>query len=160
VSESTRPLRLLVLCTHNSARSQMGEGWLRHHAARLGLDADVHSAGTEATRVKSDAITVMAEVGIDLAQHTSKTLFDLPDPWAFDVVVTVCDAAAEACPAYPARTTRLHVPFPDPSGQGLPAWRSVRDAIGATMERLAQALARGDRGEGALAAGLAAKVVR
>ena len=139
-----RALRLLVLCTHNSARSQMGEAWLRHHATALGLDADVHSAGTEATRVKPDAVTVMREVGLDLAAHASKTLHDLPDPWRFDVVLTVCDAANEACPAYPADTTRLHVAFPDPSGQDLARWREVRDAIGATMHTLAAALARGE----------------
>ena len=139
-----RPLRLLVLCTHNSARSQMGEAWLRHHAAILGLDADVHSAGTEATHVKPDAVTVMREVGLDLTGHTSKTLHDLPDPWRFDVVLTVCDAANEACPAYPADTTRLHVAFPDPSGHDLERWREVRDAIGVTMHALARQLARGE----------------
>jgi len=149
-----RPLRLLVLCTHNSARSQMGEGWLRHHAARIGLEAEVWSAGTEATRVKPDAIAAMAEVGIDLTGHASKTLWDLPDPWAFDVVLTVCDDANETCPVYPAATTRLHVSFPDPSGQGLDAWRRVRDALGDTMRRLAETLARGETpASEALAAG-------
>jgi arsenate reductase (thioredoxin) len=139
------PLRLLVLCTHNSARSQMGEGWLRHHAQRVGLTAEVASAGTVATRVKPEAVTVMAEVGIDLEHHTSKTIADLPDPVAFDVVLTVCDDANEACPVYPARTTRLHVAFPDPSGKDVSAWRAVRDAIGVTMARLAEALAGGER---------------
>ena len=153
------PVRLLVLCTHNSARSQMGEGWLRHHARRVGLDAEVFSAGTVATRVKPDAITVMAEVGIDLTTHTSKTLDDLSDPWAFDVVVTVCDDANEACPVYPARTTRLHVAFPDPSGKGLDAWRAVRDAIGAAMARLAEALARGEPLEERAVAGSGGRVV-
>ena len=137
------PLRLLVLCTHNSARSQMGEGWLRHHAARLGLDADVWSAGTEATRVKPDAVTVMTESGIDLSGHASKTLWDVPDPWRFDVVLTVCDDANETCPAYPADTTRLHVSFPDPSGNDLATWREVRDGLGDTARRLVHVLARG-----------------
>lgn len=132
-----------MLCTHNSARSQMAEGWLRHHAQEARLDAEVHSAGTEATRVKPEAITVMREVGIDLTAHTSKTLFDLPDPWSFDVVLTVCDAANEACPAYPATTTRLHVSFPDPSGQTRERWREVRDAIGETSRRLVHTLAEG-----------------
>lgn len=138
------PLRLLVLCTHNSARSQMGEGWIRHHAERLGLDAEAWSAGTEATRVKPDAITVMQEVGIDLAGHASKTLWDVPDPWHFDVVLTVCDDANETCPAYPADTTRLHVSFPDPSGKDLAAWREVRDALGDAARRLVEVLARGE----------------
>ena len=96
--------RVLILCTHNSARSQMAEGLTRRAARDLGLDLDVFSAGTEATIVKPDAITVMAELGIDLGTHTSKTLFDVPDPWNFEYVVTVCGSAAEACPAYPAKT--------------------------------------------------------
>lgn len=75
-------MRILVLCTHNSARSQMAEGWLRHYARQAGLDAELFSAGTEATRVKPEAIKVMGEVGIDLSGHTSKTLYDLPDPWS------------------------------------------------------------------------------
>lgn len=137
-------MRLLVLCTHNSARSQMAEGWLRHHAVEAGLDAEVCSAGTEVTRVKSEAVTVMREVGIDLTHHRSKTLAELPDPWTFDVVLTVCDSANEACPAYPARTTRLHLSFPDPSGQGLERWREVRDALGETSRKLIVLLARGE----------------
>lgn len=135
-------MRILVLCTHNSARSQMAEGWLRRAAADSGLEAEVRSAGTEATRVKPDAVAVMAEVGIDLAGHASKALADLPDPWSYDLVMTVCDDANERCPTYPARTTRLHVPFPDPSGHGLAAWREVRDAIGATCRALVEVLAR------------------
>ena len=109
-------MRLLVLCTHNSARSQMAEGWLRHYAAELELGVAVFSAGTEKTFVKSEAVKVMREVGIDLSGHTSKVIQDLPDPWNFDVVMTVCDSANEVCPVYPAKTTRLHVSFPDPSG--------------------------------------------
>lgn len=136
-------MRILILCTHNSARSQMGEGWARFHAKRLNLEADIHSAGTEATRVKPEAIAVMSEVGIDLNGHTSKTLYDLPDPWNFDVVITVCDNAAEVCPVYPAQTTRLHYPFQDPSGQPLEVWREVRDQIGAQFESLIVALKQG-----------------
>ena len=113
-----RPLRLLVLRTHNSARSQRGAGWLRPHAARLGLDAEVWSAGTEATRVKPDAIEAVTEVGIDTTGHASKTLGDVPDPSASDVVLTVCDDTNETCPVYLAETTRLHVSFPDPTGSG------------------------------------------
>ena len=135
--------RVLVLCTHNSARSQMAEGWLRHHAVEAGVDLDVWSAGTERTRVKPDAITVMAEVGIDLAAHTSKRLDEVPEPWSFDVALTVCDAANETCPSYPARTTRLHVSFPDPSGHDLTRWREVRDAIGAMSSRLVETLRAG-----------------
>lgn len=140
---SQESFRLLVLCTHNSARSQMAEGWLRVHALDAGVKAEVWSAGTEATRVKPDAVTVMAEVGIDLSERTSKTLWDVPDPWSFDMVVTVCDNANETCPAYPAEATRLHVAFPDPSGSSLETWRVVRDLLGEMSERLVDALARG-----------------
>jgi arsenate reductase (thioredoxin) len=142
--------RLLVLCTHNSARSQMAEGWLRHHAAAARIDLDVWSAGTERSRVKPEAVEVMAEVGVGLGAHTSKGLDEVPDPWTFDVVLTVCDAARESCPAYPARTTRLHVAFPDPSGHPLERWREVRDAIEALSRELVAALAAG--GPGAAAA--------
>ncbi len=136
--------RVLVLCTHNSARSQMAEGWIRHHAARAGVGLDVWSAGTERTRVKPDAVAAMAEVGIDLAGHTSKRMDEVDDPWSFDVVLTVCDAANEACPLYPVRTTRLHVAFPDPSGHPIDRWREVRDAIGAMAETLVATIAAGD----------------
>ena len=85
----------------------------------------------------------MQEVGIDLSAHTSKTLFDLPDPWTFDVVVTVCDSANEACPSYPAETTRLHAAFPDPSGQPLERWREVRDLLGEMSEQLTRVLKSG-----------------
>jgi arsenate reductase (thioredoxin) len=86
---------------------------------------------------------VMAEVGISLAAHYSKVLLDIPDPWTFSVVLTVCDSANEACPAYPARTARLHVAFPDPSGLDLDTWRHVRDLLGETSERLIATLAEG-----------------
>lgn len=121
----------------------MAEGWLRYWASRLGFPCEVWSAGTEQTFVKPDAIAVMQEAGIDLGGHTSKTLFDLPDPWNFDLVLTVCDAAAENCPAYPAKTHRLHVSFPDPTGKGLEEWRRVRDALGRMSERLIRSLQRG-----------------
>lgn len=133
--------RVLVLCTHNSARSQMAEGWVRHYAAAFGVGLEVVSAGTEKTRVKPEAAIVMREVGIDLSSHVSKTLNEVADPWDFDVVLSVCDSANEACPAYPARTTRLHVSFPDPSGHDLAVWRGVRDAIGRTSRALVARLA-------------------
>lgn len=139
-------MRILVLCTHNSARSQMAEGWLRQHAAAAGLNAEIHSAGTEATRVKPEAIDVMQEVGIDISGHTSKILTDLPDSRNFDVVLTVCDDANETCPVYPGRTTRLHVSFKDPSGHTLDVWRETRDSIGDTSRKLVQAI----RGNGPL----------
>ena len=107
-----QPLRVLFLCTHNSARSQMAEGLLR---ALAGDRFDVASAGTEATRVHPLAIRVMEEVGIDLTGHTSKTIDALIDqPW--DYVITVCDNANERCPIFPGKTIRLHWSFDDPSG--------------------------------------------
>ena len=139
--------RVLILCTHNSARSQMAEGLTRRTAQDLGLgldlDLDVFSAGTEATSVKPNAIAVMAELGIDLSQNTSKTLFDLPDPWNFEYVVTVCDSAAEACPTYPAKTTMRHYPFVDPSGGSLDRWRTVRDQLNVQFTAFVQALKDG-----------------
>lgn len=135
--------RVLILCTHNSARSQMAEALTRAAAERVGLDLDVHSAGTEATRVKDDAKTVMGEVGLSLDGHTSKTLWNVPDPQNFDYVITVCDSAAEACPAYPGRTHRLHYPFTDPSGGSLDRWRGVRDQLQKQFDGFVQALGEG-----------------
>ncbi len=122
----------------------MAEGWVRHYANDLAASIEVQSAGTEKTQVKPEAVTVMQEVGIDLSGHTSKTLDELPDPWAFDVVVTVCDSANEACPLYPAKTTRLHVSFPDPGRQSLEKWREVRDALGGMSRALVEAIAKGE----------------
>jgi arsenate reductase (thioredoxin) len=136
-------LRVLILCTHNSARSQMAEGLTRRAALNAGLNLDVFSAGTEATRVKPGAVTVMAELGIDLTTHFSKTLFDVPDPWTFDYVVTVCDSAAEACPTYPAQTERRHYPFADPSGGDLDGWRTVRGQLDRQLTAFVQALKNG-----------------
>jgi arsenate reductase (thioredoxin) len=134
--------RVLVLCTHNSARSQMAEGWLSYFVTEKRLEVEVFSAGTEKTKVKPDAIAVMQEVGIDITGHTSKTLYEVPDPWNFDIVITVCDSANETCPAYPAKTIRLHVSFPDPSGQSLERWREVRDALKEMAEKLVTGLER------------------
>ena len=122
--------RILFLCTHNSARSQMAEGLLRDMA---GDRFEVFSAGTEKTRVHPLAIEAMREVGIDISGHTSKTIGELDGP--FDVVVTVCDPANESCPLFPGDTQRLHWSFPDPSAvtgsdeERLQAFREVRDEI-------------------------------
>lgn len=138
-------MRLLILCTANSARSQMAEGWARYYAHKHGLKLEVHSAGTRATQVNPNAIAAMAERGIDISGHRSKTLFDVPDPWNFDYVLTVCDSAAENCPVYPARTTRLHHSFPDPAGAADEprAFREVRDMIGPFIEQLILTLKQG-----------------
>lgn len=135
--------RLLILCTHNSARSQMAEALTRSAGRRVGLDLDVQSAGTEATRVKDEARTVMAEIGLSLDGHVSKTLWDVPDPQNFDYVITVCDSAAEVCPVFPGKTHRLHYPFIDPSGGSLDRWRAVRDQLKGQFETFVQALSNG-----------------
>jgi len=130
-----RPARVLFLCTHNSARSQMAEGLLRS----LGADRfEVHSAGTEATAVRPLAIAAMREVGIDISKHTSKTLDPFIDQ-TFDYVVTVCDDANETCPVFPNATHRLHWSLPDPSkatgtlAEQLAVYRSVRDDLRARI---------------------------
>jgi len=133
-------MRILVLCTHNSARSQIAEGWLKHYAQELRLNAQIYSAGSEKTFVKEDAIKVMKENAIDISQHSSKTIDELDNKWNFDIVWTVCDNANEACPIYPASTTRLHSSFEDPSGQSLKKWREVRDAIGQSSKKLIKVL--------------------
>jgi arsenate reductase len=123
--------RVLFLCTHNSARSQMAEGLLRHLA---GDRFEAFSAGTEATHVRQLAIEAMAELDVDIAGQQSKTLDRyLGEP--FDAVITVCDQAAEACPVFPGARRRLHWSFPDPSkatgseAERLAVYRRVRDDI-------------------------------
>ena len=130
-------LRVLFLCTHNSARSQMAEGFLR---AIAGDRFEVASAGTEATRVHPLAIRAMGEMGIDVSGHTSKTIDAfLGQPW--DYVITVCDSANQRCPIFPALTTRLHWSFDDPSqaaGTGeerLDTFRRVRNEISARIRQ-------------------------
>jgi arsenate reductase (thioredoxin) len=129
--------RVLFLCTHNSARSQMAEGLLR---AFGGETFEAFSAGTEATRVRPLAIRAMAELGIDVSAQESKTLDRyLNEP--FEAVITVCDQANEACPVFFGARQRLHWSFPDPSKaegtqeQQLNVYRKVRDAIRQRIER-------------------------
>jgi len=102
---------ILVLCTGNSCRSQIGEGWLRYYA---GGDAKVYSAGIEAHGLNKFAVRVMADAMIDISDHSSKKVDELPDI-EFDYVITVCDNAKEKCPYYPGKTTLIHKSFPDPS---------------------------------------------
>jgi arsenate reductase len=129
------PPRVLFLCTHNSARSQMAEGFLR---AMAGDRFEAGSAGTEKTSVNPLAIRAMAELGIDLGGHTSKLYADVASgPW--DYLITVCDDANERCPWVPGSVKRLHWSFPDPSRatgseeERLAVFRRVRDQI---QERL------------------------
>ncbi len=123
--------RVLILCTGNSARSQMAEGLLR---ADGGQRFKVHSAGTHPGTVRPEAITVMREIGIDISGHRSKSVDEfLGQP--LDLVITVCDRARESCPVFPQQTRRLHWSFEDPAAvQGdeatrLQAFRRIRDEI-------------------------------
>ncbi|WP_026369512.1 arsenate reductase ArsC [Kallotenue papyrolyticum] len=131
-------IRVLFLCTHNSARSQMAEGLLR---ALGGERYEVFSAGTEATQVRPLAIKAMAELGIDISGQHSKTLERfLNQP--FDYVITVCDQAAEACPLFPGPARRLHWSLPDPSKATgdeeaqLAVYRQVRDELATRIREL------------------------
>jgi arsenate reductase (thioredoxin) len=133
VTEQTDALmcRVLFLCTHNSARSQMAEGLLR----TLGGDRfEAFSAGTQATVLRPLAVRAMQEIGIDISSQRSKTLTTFLDQ-TFDAVITVCDEANEVCPVFPGARRRLHWSFPDPSRAGgteaqqLAVYREVRDAI-------------------------------
>lgn len=127
----TETTRVLFLCTHNSARSQIAEALLRHIG---GERFEVVSAGTEATRVHPLAIRAMAESGIDISNARSKLLDEFLDR-RFDYVVTVCDAANESCPIFPGSPNRIHWSFPDPSAvegseeERLQAFRTVRDEL-------------------------------
>lgn len=133
--------RVLFVCTHNSARSQMAEGLLRHHA---GDRFEAFSAGTEATSVRPEAIQAMAEIGIDIAGQHSKTLVRyLGEPFAW--VITVCDQAREACPVFPGATDTEHWGFDDPSAatgseeERMAVFRRVRDEIAARVRTFALA---------------------
>jgi len=123
--------RVLILCTGNSARSQMAEGLLRHDA---GTVYEVFSAGTNPSQVRPEAIAVMREVGIDLSGHRSKSVEEFAGQ-DFDYVITVCDNAKESCPIFPAKTKRIHWSIEDPAAaQGseeerLGAFRRIRDEL-------------------------------
>lgn len=138
-------LNILFLCTGNSCRSQMAEGWARH------LKGDVlapHSAGIEIHGLNPNAVKVMAEAGVDISGHRSKHLDELRDV-TFDHVVTVCDNAHESCPLFPEQTGVSHVGFDDPprlakdaanEEEALSHYRRVRDEIRSFIESLPEAL--------------------
>ncbi len=108
---SVAPIRVLFVCTHNSARSQIAEALLKRHG---GADFEVSSAGTEATRVNPFAVRVLAEQGIDWSAARSKVITEFLDQ-QFDYVITVCDRARETCPVFPGSTNTLHWGLDDPS---------------------------------------------
>jgi arsenate reductase len=123
--------RVLILCTGNSARSQMAEGLFRREG---GERYEVFSAGTRPSSVRPEAIAVLAELGIDISGQRSKSVDEFVDQ-PLDLVITVCDNAKEACPVFPGRTQRMHWPFEDPAGaegseeERRAAFRRVRDQI-------------------------------
>lgn len=135
ITSKPAPMRVLFLCTHNSSRSQMAEGLLR---ARGGDRYAVFSAGTHPRSVHPLAIQVMREIGIDISEaagYRAKSLDEFTGQPPMDLVVTVCDDAAEECPYFPGARRQEHWGFPDPAAitggedERLAAFRSVRDAI-------------------------------
>lgn len=104
-------MNILVLCTGNSCRSQMAEGYLRHFA---GTKANIYSAGVETHGVNPRAIAVMKEDGIDISSHTSNNVNEYVNI-DFDYVITVCDNAQERCPVFPSKAKKVHHNFPDPA---------------------------------------------
>lgn len=133
------PLRILILCTGNSCRSQMAEGVLRHYG---GSRFEVFSAGTKPSQVNPIAIQVMSEIAIDISKQRSKNVAEFRGQ-SFDTVITVCDSAKESCPVFPGKTQMLHWPFPDPphqkesSPEVLAEFRHVRDLIHERFKNLA-----------------------
>ncbi len=128
--------RVLLLCTHNSCRSQMAEGLVNHF---LGDRFQAFSAGTEATKVNPLAIRVMAEIGIDISGHRSKTMDEFATQ-QFDYVITLCGDAFERCPLFFGGVRRVHIGFDDPSRlkgpdkEVLPEYRRVRDEIRSKLQ--------------------------
>ena len=127
--------RVLILCTGNSARSQMAEGLLRELG---GARFEVESAGTRPTDVRAEALEAMREVGVDISRQRSKSVDEFAGR-EFDYVITVCDNARENCPVFPGKTMRVHWSFDDPAAAAgvwedrLAVFRRVRDEIGARL---------------------------
>ncbi len=135
--------KVLFLCTGNSCRSQMAEGWARHLHGRV---IEPYSAGVEARGLNALAVRVMAEAGVDISQHRSKTVDELAD-LRFDLVVTICDHARESCPILPGAKRTIHTRFDDPphlaqqaqsEDEALGVYRRVRDEIRAFVAQLPQ----------------------
>ena len=145
MQQTQQKLRVLFLCTGNSCRSQMAEGWTR----RLKSDViEPYSAGIETHGLNPNAVKVMAEAGVDISGQRSKHVKDLPDI-EFDYVITLCDHAAEHCPFFPGKARILHFGFDDPpklaqnaktEQEALNCYRRVRDEIRAFVEKLPEVL--------------------
>lgn len=139
VQSTTQPIRVLFLCTHNSSRSQMAEGLLR---ARGGSAYEVFSAGTQPRMLHPLAARVMHEIGIDINDQYAKSMDEFKEQPPMDLVITVCDEAAEACPFFPNARRQVHWGFPDPSRvegseeKRLAAYRHIRDLIATRINQL------------------------
>ena len=140
-------LKVLFLCTGNSCRSQMAEGWARHFK---GDRIEPYSAGIESRGLNPEAVRVMAQAGVDISGQRSKLVSELAGT-EFDYVVTVCDNAHESCPVFPGKAKVVHVGFDDPprlaanamtEQERLAPYRRVRDEIRAFVESLPDAFAR------------------
>jgi arsenate reductase len=138
-------LKILFLCTGNSCRSQMAEGWTRHLKGDM---IEPYSAGMEVHGLNPGAVKVMAEAGVDISGHRSKHL-DEVKYIGFDWVITVCDAANESCPVFPGKVKRHHVSFDDPpklaknaksEEEALSVYRRVRDELRRYVETLPESL--------------------
>jgi arsenate reductase len=133
-------MRVLILCTGNSARSQMAEGLLRHDG---GPGYEVVSAGTHPTSVRPEAIQVMQEAGIDISGQRSKSVEEFARQH-FDYVITVCDNARESCPVFPATTRRIHWSLVDPAAvngseeERRAEFRRVRDQLRTHLRQFAR----------------------
>jgi len=145
MASAAKRLRVLFLCTGNSCRSQMAEGWAR---ALRSDSIEPYSAGTDPHGMNRLAVRAMAEAGVDISRHTSKTV-DALSGVTFDFVVTVCDSANQACPCVPGPAKVIHVGFDDPpklaksatnDEDAMPHYRRVRDEIRRFVEALPQAL--------------------
>ncbi len=145
MQKAEQKLKVLFLCTGNSCRSQMAEGWARHLKGDV---IEVYSAGIETHGLNPHAVKVMAEAGVDISNHRSKHVDELKSI-PFDYVVTVCDHVHESCPLLPGRTKVVHVGFDDPprlakeaktEEEALNCYRRVRDEIRAFIEGLPEGL--------------------
>ncbi|MEN6333078.1 MAG: arsenate reductase ArsC, partial [Phycisphaerales bacterium] len=150
MQKAVRKLRVLFLCTGNSCRSQMAEGWARRLKGDL---IEPYSAGIETHGLNPNAVKVMAEAGVDISGHRSKHVDEVRDI-PFDYVVTVCDDAHESCPLFPGRTRVVHAGFDDPprlaaqaknEQEALNHYRRVRDEIRRFVESLPDGLERTPR---------------
>lgn len=136
MSKDRKRKHIIFICTHNSARSQMAEGFLN---SLYGDKYEAFSAGTEPSHVKPHAIKVMAEIGIDISNYRAKSVFEFPEA-QMDLAVTVCDKAKETCPFFPAKAV-LHHPFADPEtftgseDEILEKFRKLRDEIKTWVEQ-------------------------